>query len=1186
LKKKKPSPARKTYPKKTLAGTLAFAPSFHQGASALGRWGGDGGEAQNPSSNGNVQKRERNRLAMAPPTSYQFEEETAADQNTMFRSTPGAFDERPGGYSVLAGRRTASSYIREQDELQCDTLDENNADTETSDQAYLTEAHTVVDPVLVSAKPDPWLRRNRWWIVGIVVVVSIIAVGLGLGLSLRQVDPSTNSSTAPTDAPTTVEEGLEADIRHIILSSLPGASFSDEAFQWVLNNRHDKGSGWYTDERILQQYSLLMFYLTTSNGTIDTIDSRRWLDSDDECYWHGVDCNGGIAVGLNLTSNNLNGIIPSDIGILLNGLLSLDLSDNSMAGSLPPEIFALTKLTMLDLSKNELVGDIPTTINKVQSLMKLDFSENQLSSTIPTEIGMLGSIKTINLAHNNMIGSIPSEIGLLGSTLIEFDGRNNAFSYKLPTEMGHLNALGELHLQNNDLLGPIPSEMGLMQSLRIWNMSHNHVFDKIPSSLWRSKSLQSLELLDLSHNLLTGSGDFGHVPAYADFYSFGYSWKKLTSLRLGNNFFRGKIDWFPTLSSNLRHLEELDLSSNYFTGTISKDFFLDLTDLKFLDMSRSGVSGSLPTEIGMLGQLQFLDMSSNLVTGAIPSEIGQIEQLLHLRLESTKLVGTIPTDIGKLKQLQILRLDHEDTSQYPNYLSGSIPTEIGMMTNLQQLRLNRNFLAGPIPKEIGELRQLDFLDLGVNFLSGFIPTEIRNANGLEHLDIQNNRLTGSIPFSFCEMDPNPYIRVDCDPFGVHGIICHCCEEYSCTRYTMPSVSPLPTMAPSTSQAPTLSIIPTSHPTASLDPTKLPSLAPTVSPLPTIIPFPTMIPSTSPSQNPTEQGCSIHVHLNAVCNIEGEPQDCRNLPYNHRYHCNERPHDMVFSYTGGTCDQSNNVQSSDIFQCFDFQGGPPTEAGTTAFITVTDILGVIVYHAGTVEVSAEYNVKNPPFPPFVVESRMNITVWTSSNTIPENMLQTLVFESSCNQNLFQFDRFGAHLLVFETQDLVGYVVELTLTMNITNSPQGLDASLQALTTETSFDLFDFTDSSLLDFNDYINGVILKPGTTLTPAPTFDIFIDPATVTFFLTNLEARDPRGNRCQDADYLSISSIPFPPCSVCGRGLVVTRPEAIFDFLDYPGQPRVSCKELELGEFGLLPSYLCLKLPSLIADVCGCRQL
>ena len=58
---------------------------------------------------------------------------------------------------------------------------------------------------------------------------------------------------------------------------------------------------------------------------------------------------------LNLSNNQLTGSIPPEIGNLTN-LTYLRLDDNQLTGPIPPEIGNLTNMTYLNLESNQLTG--------------------------------------------------------------------------------------------------------------------------------------------------------------------------------------------------------------------------------------------------------------------------------------------------------------------------------------------------------------------------------------------------------------------------------------------------------------------------------------------------------------------------------------------------------------------------------------------------------------------------------------------------------------------------------------------------------------------------------------------------------------------------------------------------------------------------------------------------------------
>ena len=98
--------------------------------------------------------------------------------------------------------------------------------------------------------------------------------------------------------------------------------------------------------------------------------------------------------------------------------------DNALAGTIPDTFFdELINITALDLSYNSLSGTMPTEAGKMRSLRSLELSNNRLTGTIPTEIANMGSalgygltpgglegLTHFDISHNNLTGIIPSEV--------------------------------------------------------------------------------------------------------------------------------------------------------------------------------------------------------------------------------------------------------------------------------------------------------------------------------------------------------------------------------------------------------------------------------------------------------------------------------------------------------------------------------------------------------------------------------------------------------------------------------------------------------------------------------------------------------------------------------------------------------------------------------------------------------
>lgn len=75
----------------------------------------------------------------------------------------------------------------------------------------------------------------------------------------------------------------------------------------------------------------------------------------------------------------------------------------------------LTNVVSLDLSDNNITGSIPSWIDNFSSLHTLTLNNNQLSGAIPTEIGILDAMTWLDLSYNYLNGTIPSEITSLTS---------------------------------------------------------------------------------------------------------------------------------------------------------------------------------------------------------------------------------------------------------------------------------------------------------------------------------------------------------------------------------------------------------------------------------------------------------------------------------------------------------------------------------------------------------------------------------------------------------------------------------------------------------------------------------------------------------------------------------------------------------------------------------------------------
>ena len=83
-----------------------------------------------------------------------------------------------------------------------------------------------------------------------------------------------------------------------------------EAFDWLIKSY--KSIKRVSNKKILAQFGLSVLYFSTN--TADWIDRKNWVRLTEECSWFGIECGGnGEVIGIDLSNNNLDQVIPSEI---------------------------------------------------------------------------------------------------------------------------------------------------------------------------------------------------------------------------------------------------------------------------------------------------------------------------------------------------------------------------------------------------------------------------------------------------------------------------------------------------------------------------------------------------------------------------------------------------------------------------------------------------------------------------------------------------------------------------------------------------------------------------------------------------------------------------------------------------------------------------------------------------------
>jgi len=186
-------------------------------------------------------------------------------------------------------------------------------------------------------------------LVGLILIGFLFGFGVGERDSSRQSKSKIGDTTARHKSITTLILGWGITPRERLddLSSPPA-----RALDWLAYNDLETTQV----EAIRTRFVLATLFFATQSPNIGHTwkEDRHWLSSYPVCLWHGVECfDAGqtmdLVKSLNLSSNELTGTIPEEIGLLGPDIRSLDLSDNELAGTIPETAFLMKNLGTLDI---------------------------------------------------------------------------------------------------------------------------------------------------------------------------------------------------------------------------------------------------------------------------------------------------------------------------------------------------------------------------------------------------------------------------------------------------------------------------------------------------------------------------------------------------------------------------------------------------------------------------------------------------------------------------------------------------------------------------------------------------------------------------------------------------------------------------------------------------------------------
>lgn len=260
-------------------------------------------------------------------------------------------------------------------------------------------------------------------------------------------------------------------------------------------------------------------------------------------------------------------------------------------------------------------------------------------------------------------------------------------------ECNNENNIIAIYLEHNRLSGKIPVDIAIIASkLQTLDFTDNimHMRDDDFDAF---QSLTNLRTLLMDDNYLFH--DKGLPPQFAAMTS-------LEKLRLSYNVFEGELDSEAPVIASLTKLTHLEMESNYFNGTLP-DSIANLDDLTYLYMRRNNMKFTLDfMKKGRFDSMFAMWLDGNYVSGTIPTEIGLMTNLASFSVANATLKGSIPHQMGNMNELRRLWL-------FGNELTGNIPQSLNKLNLLEVVELHGNKLTGDMPEGVcSAVRNADY----------------------------------------------------------------------------------------------------------------------------------------------------------------------------------------------------------------------------------------------------------------------------------------------------------------------------------------------------------------------------------------------------------------------------------------------------------------------------------------------